>query len=71
MIAQPGVEDQVAWLRFLNQYQGLKPLSFLGTSDGMSTQNWKKDVNRKLVTLGANQIEIQRLATFSLEGEAV
>ena len=49
-----------------DQYHKEKPPVFTGGNDGISAENWKKNVKRIAMSLDANPVQMQRLATSSL-----
>lgn len=40
---------------------------FRGETDGVTTPDWKQDVKRSTEALGVDDVEIQRLVSFSLQ----
>ena len=60
----------ISWLKLLDTYQKNKPPIFKGESDGVTAQVWLDNVRRLTKVLGANPIEQQKLASFSLMNEA-
>ena len=65
------VAEQEAWLRLVERYQKLKAPEFHGSSDFIATHKWKEDVSNILDMLNVNTMQKQRLASFSLKGNAV
>lgn len=55
VIVQSEAQDQVARLKLLKKYQGQKPLAFIGTSNRMSAQYYKKDIRGTVQLLALTQ----------------
>ena len=71
-VVVPGVSsaDQEAWLRIVERYLKLGAPEFEGGSDPLVADKWKEDVNKILSLMGVDRVQRQRLAAFSLKGDA-
>lgn len=58
----------VSLLKLLEQYHNKRPLIFKEEPDKVITQDWEKDIRRLTKALGTYEMQIQRLASFSLQG---
>jgi len=62
--------DREAWLRIVERYLELGAPEFLGSVDPLVADKWKEDVGKVLSLMGVGRIQRQRLAAFSLKGDA-
>lgn len=70
VISIPIVQKQDNYLKIFEQFESVKPLVFRGYSNGIVPQDWKMDIQQIMFTLGVDTVQMQRLSTFSLQGEA-
>jgi len=68
-LAAPAI-DQEAWLRLIERYQKFRAPDFQGGSDPLVADKWREDVGNILSLMGVDPVQRQRLATFSLKGDA-
>ena len=61
---------QDAWLRIVEKYLKLGAPEFQGGADLLVADKWKEDVDIILGLMGVNIVQRQRLAAFSLKGDA-
>ena len=54
----------------MERYQKLRAPEFEGGSDPLVADKWKEDVGNILGLMGVDRIHRQRLAAFSLKGDA-
>jgi len=54
----------------IEQFQKLQAPRFHGGSDPLVANRWKKDMGNILELISMDPIQCQRLATFSLKGDA-
>ena len=64
------VEEQESWMKIIERYQKLRTPEFQGGSDPLVVDWWKEDVGNILDLMGVDSIPKQRLAIFSLKGDA-
>ena len=70
MVPQVPAIDQEAWLRLVERYQKFRAPKFQGGSDPLVADKWKEDVGNILCLMGVDPVQRQRLAAFSLKGDA-
>ena len=68
--AAAAAAKQEIWLRLVERYQKLRAPEFSRGSDPLVVDNWKEDVGNILDLMGVDPIQRQRLAAFSLKGDA-
>ena len=64
------VSDQEFWLRLIARFQKLRVPEFHGGSDPLVADKWKEDTDSALSYMGVDSIQRQRLAAYSLKGDA-
>lgn len=55
------------WIKLLDKFMKLKPLVSKGETDGVETIHQKEGIRHHALSLGADQVQLQRLATLTLE----
>jgi len=68
--AAAAAAEQEIWLRLVERYQKLRAPEFSGGSDPLVADKWKEDVGKILSLMGVDSVQRQRLAAFSLKGDA-
>ena len=68
--AAAAAAEQEIWLCLVERYQKLRAPEFSGGSDPLVADKWKEDVGNILDLMGVDPIQRQRLAAFSLKGDA-
>ena len=63
-------EDQEFWLRLIVRFQKLRAPEFQGGSDPLAAAKWKEDMSSTLSYMGVGSVQRQRLAAYSLKGDA-
>ena len=66
---EPGEENKDIKVS-LSYFQNAKPIPFASASEPMDAEDWLMDTERKLKTVGCNDEEKLRYATFLLSGSA-
>lgn len=64
VLAPISQRDQI---KFIAKIINLKPPVFKGEIDGMTSIYWKKSVKSHSLSLGTDQVQLQRFTTFTLE----
>ena len=62
--------EQELWMRTIGIYIRCRAPEFQGGCDPLVAYNWKEDVGHILDLLGVDPVQRQRLAAFSLRGDA-
>ena len=62
--------EQESWLRLMERFQKLRAPEFHGGSDPLVADKWKEDIDSALSYMGVDSVQRQRLAAFSLKGDA-
>ena len=69
-VPKAAAAEQEAWMRLIERYQKLRAPDFAGVPDPLVADKWKEDVGNVLSLMGVDPIQRQRLAAFSLKGDA-
>ena len=62
--------DQEMWMRLVERYQKMRAPEFQGSTDPLVADKWKENVSSILSLMGVDRVQRQRLAAFSLKGDA-
>ena len=62
--------DREVWFRIIERYLELGAPKFSGSVDPLVADKWKEDVSKVLSLMGVDRVQKQRLAAFSLKGDA-
>lgn len=59
---------QKDWIKMLESFLRTNPPRFHRENDAMVAQRWKHNVKNRAMILGADLVQMYRLASFTLEG---
>lgn len=62
--------QQGDWIKPLDRFMKLYPLTFKGETNGTTSLTWREGVKRRALSLGADLVQVHRLVVFTLEDDA-